>query len=400
MVTLSSRSEAKSIEPVADDNIVEINPLRISPPNARDSAVLNDVTSTNCFHRLHTDDDSDLGYEQLEAYPEVTSEASTEAATYVKVFMASGSDANQTNAGTFEAPLTTNIPNSHSFRATSEDSLPAAMRRMHITTPVEVPLTVNIPNSHSFHATSEDSLPAAMLRMNITTPVSVQKQPMPIVTVLEGMDGSGSQIGNNQGSQIVKNKSKRKRKPRSEGDDMHLKAAVQKFVEGNWGYIVKRESMMGDRTAAQLSQRWSIITRKKSNTNLKLVTKANGSLLSEVQRAALHAMNMALDPSPRNTFVNNSIGVGQAFGSATAVRRLSLRRSLVEPKQVPTQKHNLVGRGNKMSSCGSEAAGKAKVQLGGSHGEQVKKDDETDPGHKKPRLNGEMLISQNPCHLV
>ncbi|CAI0417565.1 unnamed protein product [Linum tenue] len=85
MVTLSSRSEAKSIEPVADDNIVEINPLRISPPNARDSAVLNDVTSTNCFHRLHTDDDSDLGYEQLEAYPEVTSEASTEAATYVKV---------------------------------------------------------------------------------------------------------------------------------------------------------------------------------------------------------------------------------------------------------------------------------------------------------------------------
>ncbi|CAI0417570.1 unnamed protein product [Linum tenue] len=314
--------------------------------------------------------------------------------------MASGSDANQTNAGTFEAPLTTNIPNSHSFRATSEDSLPAAMRRMHITTPVEVPLTVNIPNSHSFHATSEDSLPAAMLRMNITTPVSVQKQPMPIVTVLEGMDGSGSQIGNNQGSKIGKNKSKRKRKPRSEGDDVHLKAAVQKFGEGNWGYIVKGESMMGDRTAAQLSQRWSIITRKKSNTNLKLVTKANGSLLSEVQRAALHAINMALDPSPRNTFVNNSIGVGQAFGSATAVRRLSLRRSLVEPNQVPTQKHNLVGRGNKMSSCGSEAAGKAKVQLGGSHGEQVKKDDETDPGHKKPRLNGEMLISQNPCHLV
>ncbi|CAI0417572.1 unnamed protein product, partial [Linum tenue] len=45
MVTLSSRSEAKSIEPVADDNIVEINPLRISPPNARDSGRLLKVTA-------------------------------------------------------------------------------------------------------------------------------------------------------------------------------------------------------------------------------------------------------------------------------------------------------------------------------------------------------------------
>ncbi|CAI0406026.1 unnamed protein product [Linum tenue] len=49
------KSEAKSIEPVADD-FAESDPSRVSPAIARDSAVLNDVPSTNCFDSLQTDE--------------------------------------------------------------------------------------------------------------------------------------------------------------------------------------------------------------------------------------------------------------------------------------------------------------------------------------------------------
>ncbi|CAI0417573.1 unnamed protein product [Linum tenue] len=257
------------------------------------------------------DDDSDLEYE-LEAYPEVSSEASAEAAAYVKVLMASGlpTDSSQTNAGTVEAPLTINIPNSLSFRATSENSEPAAMRGM-----------------------------------NITIPVFVQKQPAPLVAGLE--DINGSQIGNNQ--------SKRKRKPWSESEDLELIAAVRKFGEGNWANIVKGE-FKGDRTPSQLSQRWGVI-RRKNSSNLNQLTNSSDSLLSEAQRAARHAMNMALDPQTRPSFMNNNTGGGTNFGSAKAVAPGSTNESSVAVKQEqPPQKPPAVTRFSLMDSAANKGA--------------------------------------------
>ncbi|CAK7347265.1 unnamed protein product [Dovyalis caffra] len=199
------------------------------------------------------DDDSDLESE-LEAFPSVTSEASSEAAACVKVLIASG------------------LP-SHSNSTT-----------------VEAPLTINIPNGQPFRATSENSQPAVMQGMNITVPVSVQKLSLPggtSVTSAEVFDANGSGSGTFP--------PRRKRKPWSEAEDMELISAVDKFGEGNWANIVRGE-FKGDRTASQLSQRWSIIRKRQRNSNSGNVT--SGPQLSEVQRAACHAVKMALDSHP------------------------------------------------------------------------------------------------------
>ncbi|VFQ98502.1 unnamed protein product [Cuscuta campestris] len=74
------------------------------------------------------DDDSDLEYE-LESYPAVSSEASAEAAAFVKVLIASGTlnDSHMPNGMTVEAPLAISIPNgqrSLNFVDASQQSLP------------------------------------------------------------------------------------------------------------------------------------------------------------------------------------------------------------------------------------------------------------------------------------
>ncbi|KAJ6954691.1 mucin-5AC-like isoform X3 [Populus alba x Populus x berolinensis] len=202
------------------------------------------------------DDDSDLESE-LEAFPSVTSEASTEAAACVKVLIASGLPSDSTH------------PNN---------------------TTVEAPLTINIPNGRSLRATSENSQSDVMRGVNIRVPVSVQKLSLPAVTscpASEIYDANGS------GSGIFP--PRRKRKPWSEAEDMELIAAVQKLGEGNWASIVRGE-FKGDRTASQLSQRWAIIRKRHGNLNVGTVSIA--PQLSETQRAARDAVKMALDPHP------------------------------------------------------------------------------------------------------
>lgn len=202
------------------------------------------------------DDDSDLESE-LEAFPSVTSEASTEAAACVKVLIASGLPSDSTH------------PNN---------------------TTVEAPLTINIPNGQPLRATSENSQPDVMRGVNIRVPVSVQKLSLPAVTscpASEVYDANGS------GSGIFP--PRRKRKPWSEAEDMELIAAVQKLGEGNWASIVRGE-FKGDRTASQLSQRWAIIRKRHGNLNVGTVSIA--PQLSETQRAARDAVKMALDPHP------------------------------------------------------------------------------------------------------
>ncbi|KAL9396381.1 hypothetical protein Peur_010634 [Populus x canadensis] len=202
------------------------------------------------------DDDSDLESE-LEAFPSVTSEASTEAAACVKVLIASGLPSDSTH------------PNN---------------------TTVEAPLTINIPNGRSLRATSENSQPDVMRGVNIRVPVSVQKLSLPAVTscpASEVYDANGSGSGTFP--------PRRKRKPWSEAEDMELIAAVQKLGEGNWASIVRGE-FKGDRTASQLSQRWAIIRKRHGNLNVATVSSA--PQLSETQRAARDAVKMALDPHP------------------------------------------------------------------------------------------------------
>ncbi|KAJ4832853.1 hypothetical protein Tsubulata_001939 [Turnera subulata] len=210
------------------------------------------------------DEDSDLEYE-LEAYPSVSSEASTEAAACVKVMIASGLPSNS----------------SHSNGAM-----------------VEAPLTINVPKGQSFKATSEKSQPAAVRGMNIIVPVSVQKLPLPSGAPGEGLDALGSTSGTYP--------PRRKRKPWSEAEDTELINAVKKFGEGNWATIL-RADFKGDRTASQLSQRWAII--RKRHGNAKPAAKGSSSLLHpEAQEAARRAMNLALDPPTKNTATNRSGG--------------------------------------------------------------------------------------------
>ncbi|KAJ9567727.1 hypothetical protein OSB04_003693 [Centaurea solstitialis] len=203
------------------------------------------------------DDDSDLDIE-LEAFPTVSNEASAEAAACVKVLIDSGTSSDSC----LEKGLT-----------------------------IEAPLTINIPNDKS----ENPQLASSSCGINITVPVSVPKQTLPTVSSAEGLDTNGCANSNLP--------PRRKRKPWSADEDKELFAAVQRCGEGNWANILKGD-FKGDRTASQLSQRWNIIKKRKSNSIVKM-----GSQLSEVQLAARRALNLALDkPGVDNSKAASSLG--------------------------------------------------------------------------------------------
>ncbi|GAA0149759.1 hypothetical protein LIER_08859 [Lithospermum erythrorhizon] len=193
------------------------------------------------------DDDSDLECE-LEAFPAISAEASAEASACVKVLIASGlsSDAHGTNGTIVKAPLTINIPQSHAFGTPSAN-----------------------------HQCS-----GSMRGKNITIPITVKKQPLPSVTSSENLDIIAPATGNGA--------NKRKRRW-SEQEDKEFVEAVHKHGEGNWANLLKGPYKT-DRTAAQLSQRWSFLKKKQGNIN-----SGPGSQLSEEQLATRHAMLCALD---------------------------------------------------------------------------------------------------------
>ncbi|KAL2544573.1 uncharacterized protein Fot_13806 [Forsythia ovata] len=195
------------------------------------------------------DDDSDLEFD-LEAFPAVSRETSSEAAACVKVLIASGT------------PNDSHLPNNST---------------------IEAPLTINIPNREKSTAPSEGShLASSMQGTNITIPVTVQKQQLATVTCAEKKRTNGS-----TGSNLPP---RRKRKPWSAEEDMELIAAVQKCGERNWANILKGD-FKGDRKPSELSQRWATIRKKQGNLNV-----GTSSQLSETQLAAAHrAMSLALD---------------------------------------------------------------------------------------------------------
>ncbi|XP_031379465.1 uncharacterized protein LOC116194710 isoform X2 [Punica granatum] len=248
----------------------------------------------SCTMPCSSDDDSDLEYE-LEALPAVSGEASAEVAASVKVLISSG--------------------------LTSDGTLPKKSS-------VEAPLTINIPNGQPFRASSEGSRPTCLVQgmKNTANPVSIEKSSLPpSVTGNEGSDPNGNML------------SKKKRKQWSEAEDLELIAAVRKCGEGNWANILKA-NFKGDRTAAQLSQRWAIIRKRQGNSNLSVSNLTTASQLSEAQLATRHAVSVALDmhvkPLRTGTFSSSTLGQ-QAQNQTRQVpepRKLTL---LVSPSVPP-----------------------------------------------------------------
>ncbi|GLJ41272.1 hypothetical protein SUGI_0854390 [Cryptomeria japonica] len=172
------------------------------------------------------DADSDLDFE-IEPYPPVGAEALAEAAACVKVLEASG------------IPKSSGQP-SHSV--------------------VEAPLTINIPSSTSVsdvHTNNQQSVISTQ-GMNITVPVSIQKQPFPAVPSSDGIEGNVLMSSVHP--------IRKKRKLWTPEEDKELIAAVQKCGEGNWSSILKG-AFKHDRTASQLSQRWSLIRKRHAVSN-------------------------------------------------------------------------------------------------------------------------------------
>ncbi|KAM1774948.1 hypothetical protein ACFX12_044256 [Malus domestica] len=193
------------------------------------------------------DDDSDLEYE-VEAYPAVSAEASTEAVACVKVLISSGlsSDSSHQNGLTVEGLLSMNLPNQSSR---SQQNLQPT---------------------------------CSMQGKNITVPVSVLKNSLPAVTTttVETAEGDDA-LGNGMAP-------RKRRKNWSEAEDLELIASVKKYGEGNWANML-RGDFKGDRTPSQLAQRWKKI---RGNNDLNV---GGRSKLSEAQLAARHSLSIALN---------------------------------------------------------------------------------------------------------
>ncbi|XP_050885151.1 uncharacterized protein LOC127088272 isoform X5 [Lathyrus oleraceus] len=204
------------------------------------------------------DDDSDLDYE-LEPLPSISAESTPECSACVKVMMASRTLSESTpSSSTIEAPLTVNFPVCHSFRTSREISDPSNL----------------------------------MEQTSITFPVTVQRQTLPTVSSSDALETKGT-VGGSMAS-------KRKRKAWSEEEDNQLRAAVQKWGEGNWANMAKGDNFPIKRSATQLSQRWTTL-RKKDGSGTSgtvnsgaTVTTTNTQYTAE-QLATRHSLNLALD---------------------------------------------------------------------------------------------------------
>ncbi|KAK7351224.1 hypothetical protein VNO77_10518 [Canavalia gladiata] len=199
------------------------------------------------------DDDSDLECE-LEALPPVSVESASEAAACVKVMIASRTLSESTpSSSTIEAPLTINVPVWHSSRTYTESSLP----------------------SNLMHGTS------------IIFPVTVQRQTLPTVSSTDGIETKGL-VGGNMGS-------KRKRKAWSEEEDIQLRAAVQRYGEGNWATMAKGDNFPIKRSPTQLAQRWSILRKKKDGSVNSGTISTSTQYTTAEQLATRHSLSLALD---------------------------------------------------------------------------------------------------------
>ncbi|KAE9609090.1 putative transcription factor MYB-HB-like family [Lupinus albus] len=226
------------------------------------------------------DDDSDLECE-LEALPHTSADSVSEATACVKVMIASHMPSIPSSS-TIEAPLTLNVPVSHSSRIRNECSEPSNL----------------------------------MQRMNIIFPVTVQRTPLPTVSSTEGIETRGLGGGNLAS----------KRKRWSEEEDNQLRAAVQRWGEGNWETMAKRDSFTVKRTPPQLSQRWTHLRKKDGCTTINAGTNSVQNRRSTAEQLAMNnAVSCALDP-PSNTLLKK-------FNAPGTTNPASFKKSIKSPAQ-------------------------------------------------------------------
>ncbi|PKU77293.1 uncharacterized protein LOC110116224 isoform X1 [Dendrobium catenatum] len=198
-------------------------------------------------------DESDLEFE-LEATPNHSEEISTEVDCCVKVILSSGSVG---ECGTV-FPLNAEAP----------------------------PATDTVNDQASVVPSDKQHL-GRYNRANGAA-LCTQKQSPSTGLSNEGVDGNGS---SNSGFHA-----KKKRKLWTKEEDMELIAAVEKFGESNWANILKGD-FKHDRTASQLSQRWSIIRKRQTSSKQSNGSKARSEEMLAAQKAFSMAINMPMSGS-------------------------------------------------------------------------------------------------------
>ncbi|KAL1344728.1 hypothetical protein AAHE18_08G066900 [Arachis hypogaea] len=201
---------------------------------------------------LWFDDDSDLECE-LEVSPPVSAEAVSEAAACMKVMIAS---------------------------RTLSESTPSSST-------IEAPLTITVPVCRGSGTPSGSSQSSKLMQgTNVIFPVTVQRQTLPTAPSTDGVENKGLGGGNMA--------SKRKRKAWSEEEDIQLRAAVQRFGEGNWANMAKGDNFPIKRSPTQLAQRWSILRKKDGTANSGTIVTSTTYTTAE-QLATRHSLSLALD---------------------------------------------------------------------------------------------------------
>ncbi|KAJ1424762.1 SANT/Myb domain [Sesbania bispinosa] len=142
----------------------------------------------------------------------------------------------------------------------------------------------------------------------------------------------------------------------SEEEDMQLRAAVQRWGEGNWATMAKGDNFPIKRSPTQLAQRWSILRKKDGSANSGTILTSTQYTTAE-QLATRHSLSLALDmPFKKLTApgmidpVRTSISIKNQMQPCNNTDVSKVNRSSVPP-QYPSQQALL-------GSCASSAKSK------------------------------------------
>lgn len=103
---------------------------------------------------------------------------------------------------------------------------------------IEAPLTIN--------ALSTTDNNESWSNTDIIFPVTVKRQTLPNTSSTRVVEASGSVRSNT----FIK----KKREPWSEQEDLQLRDAVQRWGEGNWATMIKKDDFPIKRSTSQLSK--------------------------------------------------------------------------------------------------------------------------------------------------
>lgn len=106
---------------------------------------------------------------------------------------------------------------------------------------IQAPLTINAPKCDSSNNESSRTQDT-----DIIFPVTVKRKTLPNASSTRVVEASGSVSGNTS--------IKKKREPWSEQEDMQLRDAVQRWGEGNWASMIRRDDFPINRSTSQLSK--------------------------------------------------------------------------------------------------------------------------------------------------